>query len=106
MLLHLSLSAAKSNTRDGVQIYRRARRSFGRQRVNVTRLRFRIGVLTVVAALLLLGPHGNLHLVEAVLAGIVAEASLPYFRQFLAREALRHARPAAASPSDTVAQDN
>ncbi|OBJ54197.1 TetR/AcrR family transcriptional regulator [Mycobacterium sp. 1423905.2] len=30
-----------------------------------------------------------------LLPGIVTEASLPYFRQFLAREAMRHARPAA-----------
>jgi AcrR family transcriptional regulator len=43
---------------------------------------------------------------ELLLAGIVAEASLPYFRQFLAREALRHARPAAASPGDTVARED
>jgi AcrR family transcriptional regulator len=35
---------------------------------------------------------------ELLLAGIVTEASLPYFRQFLAREALRHAR-AGAPPS-------
>jgi AcrR family transcriptional regulator len=39
---------------------------------------------------------------ELVLPGIVTEASLPYFRQFLAREALRHARPAAPS-SDAAA---
>jgi AcrR family transcriptional regulator len=43
---------------------------------------------------------------EYLLAGIVAEASLPYFRQFLAREALRHAQPAAASPSDSVARED
>ncbi len=42
---------------------------------------------------------------EFLLTGIVAEASLPYFRQFLAREALRHARPAAASPGDSVAPE-
>ena len=29
--------------------------------------------------------------------GIAADASLPYFREFLAREALRHARPTASS---------
>jgi AcrR family transcriptional regulator len=40
---------------------------------------------------------------ELLLASIATEASLPYFRQFLAREALRHARPAASPPSDTVA---
>jgi AcrR family transcriptional regulator len=38
-----------------------------------------------------------------VLAGIASEASLPYFRQFLAREALRHAPPAADPPRETAA---
>ncbi len=38
-----------------------------------------------------------------LLAGIVTDDSLPYFRQFLAREALRHARPAAPSASHTAA---
>lgn len=40
---------------------------------------------------------------DLLLASIAAEASLPYFRQFLAREALRHARPAAPARSDVVA---
>ncbi len=40
---------------------------------------------------------------ELMLAGIVTEASLPYFREFLAREALRHGRPAAAAPADSAA---
>ncbi len=40
---------------------------------------------------------------ELILAGIVTEASLPYFREFLAREALRHGRPLASPPTDTVA---
>ncbi|MBV8787229.1 MAG: TetR/AcrR family transcriptional regulator [Mycobacterium sp.] len=38
---------------------------------------------------------------ELLLAGIVAEESLPYFRQFLIREALRYAQPAAASRANT-----
>jgi AcrR family transcriptional regulator len=38
---------------------------------------------------------------ELLLAGIVAEDSLVYFRQFLIREALRYAQPAAASRTDT-----
>ncbi len=38
-----------------------------------------------------LGPMWGL-----LLPGITAEASLPYFRQFLTREAMRHARPAAS----------
>jgi AcrR family transcriptional regulator len=40
---------------------------------------------------------------ELLLGGIVTEESLPYFREFLAREALRHARPAAHAPGDAVA---
>ncbi|MGO9925911.1 MAG: TetR family transcriptional regulator [Mycobacterium sp.] len=40
---------------------------------------------------------------ELLLAGIVTEASLPYFRQFLAREALRYVPPAASRASDAVA---
>jgi hypothetical protein len=40
---------------------------------------------------------------ELMLAGIATEASLPYFREFLAREALRHGRPAASPPAATAA---
>lgn len=39
---------------------------------------------------------------DLLLGGIVTEESLPYFRQFLAREALRHSRPAAPSPGAAV----
>jgi AcrR family transcriptional regulator len=39
---------------------------------------------------------------DLLLGGIVTEGSLPYFRQFLAREALRHSRPAAPSPGAAV----
>ena len=39
---------------------------------------------------------------ELLLTGIATEASLPYFRQFLAREAIRHARPATSSPGDAA----
>jgi AcrR family transcriptional regulator len=41
---------------------------------------------------------------ELLLAGIVAEDSLPYFHQFLIREALRYAQPAAASRSTVDAE--
>jgi AcrR family transcriptional regulator len=37
-----------------------------------------------------------------LLAGIVTDASLPYFRQFLAREALRHAQSTASPPTHTI----
>jgi len=49
----------------------------------------------------LAGPPSQLW--ELMLAGIVTEASLPYFREFLAREALRHGRPAASPPTDAAA---
>jgi AcrR family transcriptional regulator len=39
---------------------------------------------------------------ELLLAGIVTDASLPYFRQFLAREALRHAQSTASPRTDTI----
>ena len=39
---------------------------------------------------------------ELLLAGIVTDASLPYFRQFLAREALRHAQSTAYPGTDTI----
>jgi AcrR family transcriptional regulator len=35
-----------------------------------------------------------------LLPGVASDASLPYFEQFLAREALRHARPAAPADSN------
>ncbi len=40
---------------------------------------------------------------ELILAGIVTEASLPYFREFLAREALRHGRPSEPPATGAVA---
>lgn len=40
---------------------------------------------------------------ELLLASLATEASLPYFRQFLAREALRHARSAPPARSDMLA---
>jgi hypothetical protein len=39
---------------------------------------------------------------ELLLPGLVSEASLPYFRQFLYRESLRHAR--AASQNEAAAE--
>jgi AcrR family transcriptional regulator len=40
---------------------------------------------------------------ELMLAGIVTEASLPYFREFLSREALRHGPSAAPASADATA---
>ncbi|OBG42569.1 spore coat protein CotS [Mycobacterium alsense] len=41
---------------------------------------------------------------ELLLASIATEESLPYFRQFLAREALRHTRAAAPARGDALAE--
>lgn len=49
-----------------------------------------------------LAPHTN-QFWELLLPGIVTEASLPYFREFLSREALRHGPPAGSSSGDAVA---
>lgn len=49
-----------------------------------------------------LAPHTN-QFWELLLPGIVTEASLPYFREFLSREALRHGPPAGSPTGDAVA---
>lgn len=69
----------------GWAIYRRARRSFGRQPVNVIRLRLRIGVLAVIGTLILAASVVNMNLLAAMLGGIVCGA-------VLATVGLRHTR--------------
>jgi AcrR family transcriptional regulator len=49
-----------------------------------------------------LTPHAN-QFWELMLAGIVTEVSLPYFREFLSREALRHGPPASSSAGEAAA---
>jgi hypothetical protein len=74
----------------GWAIYRRARRSFGRQPVNIVRLRLRIGVLAVAAALILAVSATNVNLLAALLGGIACGAAL-------ATVGLRHTRFEATS---------
>jgi len=74
----------------GWAIYRRARRSFGRQPVNVVRLRVRIGVLAVIGALILAASAVNMDLLAALLGGIACGA-------VLATVGLRHTRFEATS---------
>jgi AcrR family transcriptional regulator len=50
----------------------------------------------------LVGPTSRIW--EFLLPGIVADTSFPYFRQFLAREALRHGWPAASPPGGDVSE--
>jgi AcrR family transcriptional regulator len=49
-----------------------------------------------------LAPHVN-QFWELMLAGIVTEASLAYFREFLSREALRHGPPEGSSAGEAIA---
>ena len=69
----------------GWAIYRRARRSFGRQPVNVVRLRLRIGALAVIGTLILAASVVNMNLLAAMLGGIACGA-------VLATVGLRHTR--------------
>jgi hypothetical protein len=59
-------------------IYRRMRRTFGRQSVNAGRMWFRVGVLTFVGALVLLGTAHNMSALEGMLGGIVCGCALGY----------------------------
>lgn len=74
----------------GWAIYRRARRSFGRQPLNVVRLRLRIGVLAVVGTLILVVSAASMNLLAALLGGIACGA-------VLATVGLRHTRFEATS---------
>lgn len=71
-------------------IYRRARRSFGRQPVSVVRLRLRVGALTVMGTLILIASAANMNLLGAMSAGIACGA-------VLATVGLRHTRFEASS---------
>jgi hypothetical protein len=74
----------------GWAIYRRARRSFGRQPVNIVRLRLRIGVLAVVGTLILAVSATNMNSLASMLGGIACGA-------VLATVGLRHTRFEATS---------
>jgi hypothetical protein len=74
----------------GWAIYRRARRSFGRQPVNVVRLRVRIGVLAVIGTLILAASALDTNLLAALSGGIACGA-------VLAMVGLRHTRFEATS---------
>jgi hypothetical protein len=57
-------------------IYRRMRRTFGRQKVDVNRIRIRIGMFALVAALAVLGTVHDARTVGGLLAGIACGAAL------------------------------
>jgi hypothetical protein len=60
-------------------IYRRVRRSFGRQTVNVARMWFRIGVLIFVGVLFAVGAiHDDPATLGGLLGGVVCGAGLAY----------------------------
>jgi hypothetical protein len=59
-------------------VYRRMRRSFGRQRVQEKRMWLRIGMLTLVTALIVATLARNVDVLGALAAGIVCGAALAY----------------------------
>ena len=60
-------------------IYRRVRRSFGRQTVNVARIWFRIGILIFVGVLIAVGAvHEDPATLGGLLGGVVCGAGLAY----------------------------
>lgn len=59
-------------------VYRRMRRSFGRQRVRESRMWLRVGLLALVAVLAAASVARNLDVLGALLAGIAGGAALGY----------------------------
>ncbi len=59
-------------------VYRRMRRSFGRQRVQEKRMWLRIGILTLVTALIVATIARDIDVVGALAAGIVCGAALAF----------------------------
>jgi hypothetical protein len=59
-------------------VYRRMRRSFGRQRVRDGWMWFRVAFLTLVAALIAVAIGRNLDVLGALLAGVACGAALGY----------------------------
>jgi hypothetical protein len=59
-------------------VYRRMRRSFGRQRVQEKRMWLRIGILTLVTALIIATIARNVDVLGALAAGIVCGVALAY----------------------------
>jgi hypothetical protein len=59
-------------------VYRRVRRNFGRQPVNVRRLQFRVALLAVIAVLVLSSSVRDMALVGALIGGAAGGAALGY----------------------------
>jgi len=59
-------------------LYRRVRRNFGPQPVRVGRMRFRIGLLCVIGALLLFVSWRNMQLLGALIGGVACGVALGY----------------------------
>jgi hypothetical protein len=60
-------------------VYRRVRRNFGLQRWRPTRIAIRIGLLSLIAAMLAASALASPHVAPALLAGAVAGSVLAYF---------------------------
>ncbi len=57
-------------------IYRRMRRTFGRQRIDANRIRVRIGIFAIIGALVLMGVLHDVRSVGGLLAGLACGAAL------------------------------
>jgi hypothetical protein len=62
-----------------MMMYRRVRRTIGRQQVSPVRMQWRIGLLGVVGAMLLLGALRDMNLFGAMIAGIAGGVALGWF---------------------------
>src|SRR6476620_10980727 len=60
-------------------LYRRVRRNIGRQPLRPMRMQWRIGILGVVGALILLTAMRDMNLFGAMIAGVVGAAALGWF---------------------------
>src|SRR5271155_4214846 len=59
-------------------IYRRMRRTFGRQKVSETRIWVRIGIFAVVGGIFLMASLHNAPILGALLGGLIGGAALGY----------------------------
>lgn len=60
-------------------LYRRVRRNIGRQRVQRSRMQFRIGIFGVIGALVLLGSLHSMELAAALVVGLAGGLVLAWF---------------------------
>jgi hypothetical protein len=59
-------------------LYRRVRRNIGRQRISPARMQWRMGIFSVIGALLLFGALRDVNLLGAMVAGVAGGAALAW----------------------------